>query len=59
MAVDKDKNTQILVTFPNEMVDEIEQFWHDNKLKNRSEAIRDLVAKGLQSQKLGKVEQEE
>ncbi|MDU5945477.1 ribbon-helix-helix domain-containing protein [Paenibacillus macerans] len=59
MAVDKDKNTQILVTFPNEMVNEIEQFWHDNKLKNRSEAIRDLVAKGLQSQKLGKVEQEE
>ncbi|MUG26026.1 hypothetical protein GNQ08_27065 [Paenibacillus macerans] len=59
MAVDKDKNTQILVTFPNEMVHEIEQFWHDNKLKNRSEAIRDLVAKGLQSQKLGKVEQEE
>lgn len=59
MAVDKDKNTQILVTFPNEMVDEIEQFWHDNKLKNRNEAIRDLVAKGLQSQKLDKVEQEE
>lgn len=58
MAVDKDKNTQILVTFPNEMVDDIEQFWHENKLKNRSEAIRALVAKGIQSQQFKTEEQE-
>lgn len=49
MAIDKSKNTQILVTFPNEIVEEIEKFWHDNKLKNRSEAIRELVKKGLES----------
>lgn len=49
MAIDKEKNTQILVTFSNEIVEEIEQYWHDNKLKNRSEAIRDLVKKGLKS----------
>ncbi|MFK7695918.1 ribbon-helix-helix domain-containing protein [Paenibacillus sp. HJGM_3] len=48
MAVDKDKNSQILVTFPIEMIEEIEKFWHDNKLKNRNEAIRQLVAMGLQ-----------
>lgn len=59
MAVDKDKNTQILVTFPNEMVNEIEQFWHDNKLKNRNEAIRELVTRGIKSQKSANVEQEE
>ena len=49
MAVDKEKNTQILVTFPNEVVEQIEKYWHDNKLKNRSETIRELVKKGLES----------
>lgn len=47
MAVDKEKNTQVLVTFPNEMISEIEKYWHDNKLKNRNEAIRELVSLGL------------
>lgn len=50
MAIDKTKNTQILVTFPNEMVDEIEKFWHENKLKNRSEAIRELVKIALKKE---------
>ena len=48
MAVDKDKNTQVLVTFPNVMLGEIEKYWHDNKLKNRNEAIRKLVDIGLE-----------
>ncbi|MGM0807540.1 MAG: ribbon-helix-helix domain-containing protein [Bacillota bacterium] len=48
MAVDKDKNTQLLVTFPNEFIEEIEKYWHDKKLKNRSEAIRELVKLGLE-----------
>jgi metal-responsive CopG/Arc/MetJ family transcriptional regulator len=47
LAVNKDKNTQILVTFPNDLVDSIEKYWHENKLKNRNEAIRELVQKGL------------
>ena len=49
VAVDKKENTQILVTFPNEMVKEIENYWHKNKVKNRSEAIRMLIRKGLES----------
>lgn len=49
MAVDKEKNTQVLVTFPNEIIEQIEKYWHDQKLKNRSEAIRELVKKGLES----------
>ena len=49
VAVDKKENTQILVTFPNEMVKEIENYWHKNKVKNRSEAIRVLIRKGLES----------
>lgn len=47
MAIDKTKNTQVLVTFPNELIEEIENYWHDNKLKNRNEAIRELIIKGL------------
>jgi metal-responsive CopG/Arc/MetJ family transcriptional regulator len=49
MAVDKDKNTQILVTFPNELIDLIEKYWHENQFKNRNETIRELVKKGLES----------
>lgn len=48
MAVDKDKNTQILVTFTNEQIELIEDYWHENRFKNRNEAIRDLVTKGLE-----------
>lgn len=48
MSVDKGKNTQILVTFPNELLEKVEAYWHDNRLKNRNEAIRNLVQKGLE-----------
>jgi metal-responsive CopG/Arc/MetJ family transcriptional regulator len=50
LAVDKDKNTQILVTFPNELLEQIETYWHNKKLKNRNEAIRELVHKGLKKE---------
>ncbi|MBJ8118554.1 hypothetical protein [Bacillus sp. GL1(2024)] len=47
MAVNKDKYTQILVTFTKEQVEQIEDYWHENKLKNRNEAIRQIIDKGL------------
>lgn len=50
MAVDKDIYKQILVTFTHEQVQKIETFWHKNQLKNRNEAIRLLVEKGLRHQ---------
>ena len=50
MAIDKSKNTQVLVTFPNEIFEEIEKHWHKNSLKNRNEAIRQLVNKGLEKE---------
>lgn len=50
MAVDRDKNTQILVTFPNDLLEEIEKYWHDKKLMNRNEAIRQLIAAGLKQE---------
>lgn len=48
MAVDKTKNKQILVTFSHEQIRQIEKYWHDKKLTNRNEAIRELVQLGLQ-----------
>lgn len=50
MAIDKEKNTQVLVTIPNEMLEKIEDFQFDNRIKNRSEAIRILIEKGLEKE---------
>lgn len=46
-GIDKSKHSQILVTLPNELAEEIEEYWHAKKLKNRSEAIRELIKEGL------------
>lgn len=46
--IDKDKNTQVLVTISKEMLERIEDFQFDNRIKNRSEAIRILIDKGLE-----------
>lgn len=50
MAIDKTKNTQVLVTFPNELLQRIEDYQFENRLKNRNEAIRDLVLKALEAE---------
>jgi len=47
LAVDKDKNTQVLVTFPVGMLEEIDQYWHDRKLMNRNETIRQLYVRAF------------
>lgn len=46
--IDKDKNTQVLITIPHEMLEKIEDFQFENRIKNRSEAIRILINKGLE-----------
>ncbi|MCI3922479.1 ribbon-helix-helix domain-containing protein [Paenibacillus sp. TRM 82003] len=51
MAVDKEKNTQVLVTFPNELLTQVEKYWHEQELKNRNEAIRELISIGLKQAK--------
>lgn len=48
MVVDTEKNVQLLITLPIELLKEIEEYWHENKIKNRSEAIRNLITKGLE-----------
>lgn len=46
--INKEKNTQVLVTIPHEMLKRIEDYQFDNRIKNRSEAIRTLINKGLE-----------
>lgn len=48
MAVDTEKNVQLLITLPIELLKEIEEYWYENKIKNCSEAIRNLIVKGLE-----------
>ena len=50
MAVDKEKNAQFLLTLPNELLEKVEEYWHENRIKNRNEAIRELLVKGLQKE---------
>lgn len=53
MAVDKTKNAQLLVTIPQDLLEEIESYWHNKKISNRSEAIRELLRKGLAASEEG------
>lgn len=54
MAVDKNKNKQVLVTIPNEMLEEIEDFRFAKKYNNRNEAIRALIQSGIDTEKQNK-----
>ena len=47
MTIDKHKNKQVLLTLTNELLEQVEQYWHEHKLPNRNEAIRNLIAQGL------------
>ena len=49
-GVNKDKNAQVLVTLPHEMLAKIENYQFDNRIKNRTEAIRVLIQKGLEKE---------
>ena len=48
-GIDKTKNTQVLITMPHEMLEKIEDFQHENRIKNRTEAIRILLNEALES----------
>lgn len=47
MPIDKEKNTQVLVTMPWELKEEIETYQFENRIPNRTSAILDLIRKGL------------
>ena len=48
MAIDENVNTQILLTLPKELLKLIVDYRFDNRIKNRSEAVRELIFKGLE-----------
>lgn len=50
MAIDKSKNTQILVTFPNDILEKIEDYRFSNRIGNRTKAILELIEKGLEKE---------
>ena len=49
MAVNKEKNTQVLVTFPKDLLEQVDKYQNENNFVHRTEAIRDLIKKGLES----------
>lgn len=48
MAIDESVNTQILLTLPKDLLKLIENYQFKNRIKNRSEAVRNLIIKGLE-----------
>ncbi|HWI50234.1 MAG TPA: hypothetical protein VNU45_18645 [Rummeliibacillus sp.] len=48
MAIDKTKNTPINVNFPNELLGKVEDYQFENRIKNRTQAILELIKKGLE-----------
>lgn len=48
MAIDKTKNTPVNVTFPNELLQKVEDYQFENRIKNRTQAILELIKKGLE-----------
>lgn len=49
LAIDKNKNKQVLVTFPIELLNQIEDYRFENRKPNRNKAILDLINEGLQA----------
>lgn len=49
MAIDKQVNTKVLVTISHDLLKKVEDYQFENRIKSRSEAMRDLIQKGLES----------
>lgn len=49
MAIDSEKNIQILVTMPIELKKDIEDYQFENRVPSRTAAILELIRKGLKS----------
>ena len=50
MAVDPTKYTSVLVNFPDKVLEQVETYQFDNRIKNRTQAIIKLVEKGLEKE---------
>lgn len=47
MAIDSEKNLQLLVTMPKKLKEEIEDYQFKNRISSRTAAILELLRKGL------------
>lgn len=50
-GIDKSKMSQVLITFPIDLLEEVDQYWHQEHIMNRNEAVRQLIVLGLQYEK--------
>lgn len=48
MTIDKTRNTPINITFPNDLLKQVEDYRFENRIKNRTQAILELIRKGLE-----------
>jgi len=44
----KKKLNMINIYIPKELQEKVDTYWHENKLNSRAEAIRQLIARGLE-----------
>ena len=51
MSIDKTKNTQVLLTISHDLLKKVEDYQFNNRIQNRSEALRMLIEKGLKEPK--------
>lgn len=50
-GMDKSRKTQLLISVSDEMLEEIDNYRFENKCKNRSEAIRDILKLAIETDK--------
>lgn len=48
---DADKSERIIIPISKSMAGDIDEFWHGNRLRSKSEAVRRLIQAGLDAQR--------
>lgn len=51
MSNEKNEITKILVSFPNELIENIETYRFENRIPNRTQAILELIKFGLEKER--------
>lgn len=50
MAIDKSKYTPVLVNFPDHVLEKVETYQFENRIKSRTKAIIELTEKALEKE---------
>lgn len=43
-----ESNTKVLIRFPDDLLEQVEEYRHENRIASRHQAILDLIIKGLE-----------